>query len=114
MIAKSTAVWVLCRGKLDHRHHYFGKKAALLVAEEGGSHTTYDDVDSHSDRDQKTRCDRAHSRKVSDGRGTTQDKHGRDDNVRGQPIKKEHIRWKLNSERLSLLKKAHPKKRKMM
>ena len=57
----------------------------ILVTEKGGSHTTDDDVDSHTDRDQETRCDRVHSREVSDSRGTTQDEHGRDYNVRGQP-----------------------------
>jgi len=61
-----------------------GKYRAVLVTEEGGSHTTDDDVDSHTDRNQETGCDRVHSREVGNGRGTAQDEHGRDDDVRGQ------------------------------
>jgi hypothetical protein len=60
---------------------------ALLVTEEGGSHTTDNDVNSHTDRDQETRSDRAHSREVSDSCGTTQDKHGRHNDVGGQSEK---------------------------
>ena len=59
----------------------------ILVAEKSGSHTTDNDVDRHTDRDQETRSDCIHSREVSDSRGTTQDEHGRNDNVRGQPKK---------------------------
>ena len=59
----------------------------LLVTEKGGSHSTDHDVNSHSDRDQETGRDRTHPGEVSDSCGTTQDKHGRDDDVRSQPKK---------------------------
>ena len=69
---------------------YFGhlrKNGDILVTEQGGSHTTNDNIDCHTDRDQEASCDRIHSREISDGRGTTQDEHGRNDDVRGQPKK---------------------------
>lgn len=56
----------------------------VLVTEKGGTHTTDHDVNGHTDRDQETRGDGVHSREVGDGRRTAQDKHGRDDDVRGQ------------------------------
>lgn len=72
---------------LDHFGCDLAKIGNILVTEEGCSHTTDNDVDGHTDRDQETSCDRVHPREVSDGRGTAQDKHGRDDNVRGQSKK---------------------------
>ena len=60
------------------------KNENVLVTEEGGSHTTDNDVDSHTGRNQETSCDRVHPREVGDGRRAAQDKHGRDDDVRGQ------------------------------
>ena len=87
MIAKSTAVWVLCRGEVRLLLFSSCGERDVLVTEESSSHATDDDVDGHTDRDQETSCDRVHTREVGDGRGTTQDKHGRDDNVRGQPRK---------------------------
>ena len=101
MIAKSTAVWVLCSQGLDYLGCRPGKNGIVLIAEEGSPHTTDDDVDGHSNRDQETRCDGVHPREVGDSRGTTQDKHGRDDDVRGQPGKN-RPRQKLNLKRLQL------------
>ena len=75
-------MWVLCRRNQNAFHPE--REIALLVTEEGGSHATDDDVDSHTDRDQETRCDRAHSRQVGDSGRSTQDKHGGDDDVGGQ------------------------------
>ena len=66
--------------------------AALLITEESGSHSTDDNVDSHTDRDQETCSDRVHSREIGDSCGTTQDKHGGNDNVRGQSEKIASIR----------------------
>ena len=112
MIAKSTAVWVLLFAKkLGYFGSHPGKKQAVLVTEEGGPHTADDDVDGHSDWDQETGCDRVHPREVGNGRGTTQNKHRRDDDVRGQSIQ-EAIRWKLSWKRLHFSKGTHPKKRK--
>jgi hypothetical protein len=92
---------------LDYSGFRPGKNGIVLIAEEGSSHTTDDDVDSHADRDQETRCDCVHPREGSDGRGTTQDKHGRDDNVRGQP-RKNRPRQKLNLKRLQLPEGGSP------
>ena len=81
----------------------------ILVAEECRAHTTDDNVDSDTQRDQKT-ClmkinehqsrticgchetysDRTHPSRGRDGRSTSHDKHGRNNDVRRKTEEHEH------------------------
>lgn len=55
-----------------------------LIAKEGCTHATCHDVDGDAERDEETGSDSVHAGKIGDGSRTTQDQHGRDDDVSGE------------------------------
>jgi len=109
MIAKSTVVWVLFTKRLGRFVCHLGKYGTVLVAKEGGTHATDNDVDGHTDRDQETCCDRVHPREIGNGRGTAQDKHGRHNNVRGQPVIDKKHPLKVELEETPFSERNSPK-----
>ena len=78
-MAKRTAVWVLFQ-VLSKIWRENGKKS-LLVAEKSGTHTTDDDVDGDTERDQEASRNGMHASQVCHGSRTTQDQHRADDDV---------------------------------
>ena len=101
-------MWVLFTGSLVYFGCNTGKYGIALVTEQGGSHATNHDVDGHADRDQETCCDRVHPREIGNGCGTAQDKHGRDDNVRGQPVINNKSPLKVEFEEIPVSKRNSP------
>ena len=97
-------MWVLCSQKELGYFGHLGKNEDILVTEQGGSHTTDNNIDGHTNRDQEASGNRIHSREISNGCGTTQDEHGRDDDVRGQP---KNVRWKWHSVLKGVVPEEH-------
>ena len=80
-MAKRTAVWVLFRAFDEQLEKAIRRIRNSLIAEKGGTHTTDNDVDGDTERDQEASRNGVHSSQVSHGSGPTKNQHGADDDV---------------------------------